>query len=90
MQVLFCEWLTACEQKMGLIGRSERYRLPTDQEWSYAVGIGTQERSAAGSLKDAESLPATYPWGKEWPPPKRAGNFADETFATELGVYTIP
>ncbi len=34
----FCEWLTEKEQKAGLILGSQRYRLPTDSEWSTAVG----------------------------------------------------
>lgn len=36
----FCEWLTKREQARGLIGQDQRYRLPTDQEWSAAIGGG--------------------------------------------------
>jgi CubicO group peptidase (beta-lactamase class C family) len=67
----FCQWLS---QKEG-----RRYRLPTDREWSIAVGIGDREpatgttpESLSGKLKDE------YPWGRVWPPVKGAGNFADE------------
>ena len=50
----FCEWLTRKERGEGKIGKDKEYRLPTDAEWSVAVGSGK------------------YPWGSEWPPPKRA------------------
>jgi len=69
----FCAWLSRKE------GRT--YRLPTDREWSYAVGIGEQEKW------DADTTPATvnqvpdqFPWGTDWPPPKGAGNYRDATF----------
>lgn len=66
----FCSWLSKKEGKT--------YRLPTDQEWSYAVGIGRDERW------NKDTTPATvvrnetdFPWGKDWPPPKGAGNYSD-------------
>ncbi|HRQ88324.1 MAG TPA: SUMF1/EgtB/PvdO family nonheme iron enzyme, partial [Bacteroidia bacterium] len=70
----FCRWLS---EKEGLT-----YRLPTDEEWSMAVGLGGKER------RRRDDVPATlsggvageYPWGSEWPPPANAGNYADESF----------
>lgn len=37
----FCVWLTTREQQSGMLPAGARYRLPTDQEWSAAVGDST-------------------------------------------------
>lgn len=72
----FCEWLSAKDGKT--------FRLPTDQEWSFAAGIGRDEKRTDKSTP--ESLRGTplpeYPWGKDFPPKTRdkAGNYADLTF----------
>jgi formylglycine-generating enzyme required for sulfatase activity len=34
----FCAWLTQKERTEGKIGQDQEYRLPTDKEWSAAVG----------------------------------------------------
>jgi hypothetical protein len=34
----FCQWLTTHERKLGKIAANEKYRLPTDKEWTAAVG----------------------------------------------------
>ena len=68
----FCAWLSKKE--------SQTYRLPTDQEWSYAVGIGRDEKWTK------DTTPATvfrnetaFPWGDQWPPPKGSGNYSDDS-----------
>lgn len=39
----FCQWLTERERKSGRLTAQQRYRLPTDQEWSVAVGLGPEQ-----------------------------------------------
>ncbi len=73
----FCAWLTGVERKTGAIGTNDFYRLPTDEEWSFAVGIGDRESGATPKEKSAK-LQGVYPWGTEFPPPPGAGNFADQ------------
>jgi formylglycine-generating enzyme required for sulfatase activity len=73
----FCAWLTAAERASGKISAKELYRLPTDAEWSCAVGIGGRETGATPKEKNAK-LENVFPWGTNFPPPPGAGNFADE------------
>ena len=73
----FCDWLTRKERSGGVIGRSQLYRLPTDPEWSTAVGLGreTGDTPQERNLK----IEDVYPWGRGWPPPRGAGNYADDS-----------
>jgi hypothetical protein len=81
----FCRRLTA-----GLPDKLKgkfAFRLPTDAEWSMAVGLpeesGSTPKEKDGKIKDV------YPWGTTWPPPSGAGNYY-----SSLGVdsfhYTSP
>jgi formylglycine-generating enzyme required for sulfatase activity len=74
----FCEWLTERERAKGKIGPDQQYRLPTDAEWSVAVGlpaeIGSTPSEMSGKIK------GVYPWGTQWPPPRGAGNYCDATY----------
>ena len=76
--VAFCEWLTDEDREKGKLGKDEHYRLPSDHEWSCAVGIGKEEDEAL--LPDAKNgkIADIYPWGREFPPPKGAGNYYGE------------
>lgn len=67
----FCSWLSRKE------GRE--YRLPTDHEWSCAVGIGAVEDLARAPLAKSMEHEDMFPWGSQWPPPRGAGNFADSS-----------
>ncbi|MDP1587855.1 MAG: SUMF1/EgtB/PvdO family nonheme iron enzyme, partial [Prosthecobacter sp.] len=74
----FCAWLTESERKAGKLGAGERYRLPSDHEWSCAVGIGEREDAALFPREQYRKLLDVHPWGTAWPPPERSGNFASE------------
>ncbi|MGO8699082.1 MAG: protein kinase domain-containing protein [Limisphaerales bacterium] len=69
----FCDWLTQRERASGMIGSNQFYRLPSDTEWSLAVGLGHEEGNTPKE-KDGR-VSGVYPWGTEWPPPRGAGNF---------------
>ena len=73
----FCQWLTSTERKAGTLPANRRYRLPTDLEWSAAVGL-PREQGATPKERD-EKISGVYPWGTQWPPPRGAGNFGDVT-----------
>ncbi len=74
----FCAWLTETERKAGKIPAAAAYRLPTDAEWSWAVGIGDRETN--GTPKDKNNkIEGVFPWGTNYPPPAGAGDFADLT-----------
>lgn len=70
----FCDWLTEKERREGLIDSKVEYRLPTDHEWSCAIGIGEQERDSHEPRIKHKAVPG-YHWGNQWPPPEAIGNF---------------
>ena len=73
----FCAWLSKKEGKT--------YRLPTDREWSIAVGIGDKEAATGVTPADLDSkIKDLYQWGGGWPPPLGAGNFADICYVPGL------
>jgi WD40 repeat protein len=94
----FCEWLTGHERALGKITASQRYRLPTDEEWSWAVGIGEEEEEAlrGRTPKDKHAKVGAYPWGTLRYLPlddnaKPLGNYADsELIKTFPELYAIP
>jgi formylglycine-generating enzyme required for sulfatase activity len=78
----FCAWLS---QKEG-----KRYRLPKDEEWSYAAGIGRDEKRKKGDTPGTlASVPNEYPWGANWPPPKGSGNYGDESYNSAVGAPKV-
>lgn len=85
----FCAWLTKKEREMKLIGPTDHYRLPTDEEWSRAVGLPL-ERGKDPAERNGR-IRGVYPWGYEWPPPKGIDNFADSAGANRNGLeHVIP
>jgi len=83
----FCAWLTKKEMAEGKIKAGQKYRLPTDAEWSVAVGLG-QEKGNTPEEKDS-GIEVVYPWGKESPPPVGAGNYY-KSLKVDNFEYTSP
>ncbi|MEY2484960.1 MAG: eukaryotic-like serine/threonine-protein kinase [Verrucomicrobiota bacterium] len=73
----FCQWLTEKERQESLIPEGQSYRLPTDVEWSAAVGL-RNEGGATPEARDGK-IRNEFPWGKQWPLPSGAGNYADKS-----------
>jgi len=78
----FCAWLTEKETAEGKLTKGAKYRLPTDAEWSTAVGL-PPEPGATPEEKSGKNN-TDFPWGKEWPPKGKVGNYADESFHTKF------
>jgi hypothetical protein len=74
----FCAWLTEKETAEGRLTKGAKYRLPTDAEWSTAVGL-PPENGETPWTKETGNKTMILPWGSEWPPPKSSGNYADES-----------
>ena len=82
----FCAWLTERERKAGKLGANEVVRLPSDHEWSCAVGIGDREDAAKTPQEKDGKLADVFPWGSVWPPPAGAGNYAGEELQPALAT----
>lgn len=80
--IAFCQWLTARDRAKGLLETGESYRLPTDLEWSAAVGLPHEP----GATPEARDMVITdiFPWGTHWPPPPGAGNYTGEETGEEV------
>jgi hypothetical protein len=64
----FCSWLTAHERASGRLGAQDRYRLPTNAEWSVAAGLKADALFPSGY----------YAWGADFPPTTPNGNYGSE------------
>jgi formylglycine-generating enzyme required for sulfatase activity/serine/threonine protein kinase len=83
---LFCQWLTTRDQAAGRLPADWRYRLPSDHEWSCAVGIGDREDPAKLPSEKWGKIADSFPWGAPWPPPKGAGNYAGDELKPALAA----
>ena len=83
----FCQWLTEQERADGILTASQSYRLPTDAEWSTAVGL---ENESGGTPSEKKmKIKDVYPWGTQWPPPSGAGNY-DPSLGVDSFANTSP
>lgn len=82
--MLFCKWLTLKEQREGTLPIGKAYRLPTDIEWSRAVGL-PEETGKNAEARDM-GVPDVYPWGTAWPPPQGAGNYTGEETGSDVAI----
>jgi serine/threonine protein kinase len=74
----FCQWLTEKETAEGKLPKGLKYRLPTDEEWSWAVGLPPELGATPAEKSHKNSV--DFPWGKDYPPRGKVGNYADEAF----------
>jgi len=89
---LFCQWLTARESRDGGTGRLPAgfgYRLPSDHEWSCAVGLAGED-AAKLPVEKSQKIDDAFPWGTQWPPPAGAGNYAGEELRPALAAGKYP
>ncbi len=82
--VSFCRWLTDRERKSGALSKEQGYRLPTDLEWSKAVGL-PEETGKTPEARDM-SVPDVFPWGTQWPPPTNVGNYTGEETGSDVAI----
>jgi serine/threonine protein kinase len=82
----FCGWLTERERSLGLLPDRMIYRLPTDLEWSTAVGLGNE---AGNSPEQKKGKIKVYPWGLGWPPPPGSGNYCGEENKTGRSSWPV-
>lgn len=74
--VAFCRWLTEKERAEGKLSAGQEFRLPTDAEWSQAVGLSA-ESGATPEDKEGKIV-NVYPWEAGYPPQKGSGNYSGE------------
>jgi hypothetical protein len=82
----FCRWLTVYERNEGRLEK-QRYRLPTDREWSQVVGLSAEGGNLPAD-RDGKSV-GVYPWGTAWPPPGVPGNY-DANISYDAYDITAP
>jgi formylglycine-generating enzyme required for sulfatase activity len=76
----FCRWLSAKEGKT--------YRLPTDAEWSAAVGL-ENEQGGTPEEKSQNGSADVFPWGSYFPPKPGDGNY-DKSVVDDGYEQTVP
>jgi len=84
----FCAWLTRKERSEGTLTAFQSYRLPTDREWSEAVGLA--DEPCATPEERSGKIKGVYPWGSRFPPSVDASNYAGaESRADAQETWTV-
>ena len=72
----YCAWLTEKERHTGALTPNQEYRLPTDLEWSVAVGL---EKEPGSTPEERDKKIKAYPWGgAKHQPPRGTGNYGPQ------------
>ena len=74
----FCKWLMEKETADGKLPKGAKYRLPTDEEWSIAVGLPPEQGATPAEKHEKNGV--DFPWGLGYPPKENVGNYADSTY----------
>ena len=74
----FCQWLTEKETAEGKLPNGAKYRLPSDAEWSRAAGLPPEVGATPWEKQQKNSV--DFPWGQDYPPARKVGNYGDEAF----------
>jgi formylglycine-generating enzyme required for sulfatase activity len=74
----FCKWLTEKDEAAASLPPGAIYRLPTDEEWSRAVGLESEQGATPEAKSGRDQV--NFPWGLNFPPKEKVGNYADEAF----------
>ena len=87
----FCVWLTEKERQEGKLTTAQSYHLPTRADWDAAIRL-LRTRKPDLTVEEKVTDERTFPWGMDWPPPAKIGNFAaDEIPGYEDAYpYTAP
>lgn len=85
----FCKWLTERERRSGKIASRSQFRLPTDLEWSRAVGLGDETGETPEKRELSAGKRYRYPWGSNWPPPANVANILN-AFSWPINVGSYP
>ncbi len=68
----FCDWLTRRDRDLGLIPPKAAYRLPSDLEWSRAVGLPKEDGADPAARHRGNKT--EFPWGQQPVPPPGSAN----------------